>query len=61
MDVPEFIEHVTEIISDANKSEKKIAGVECEKMQETLVIHYLASVATKMEDVNKEYKKYIYT
>jgi hypothetical protein len=25
------------------------------------VIHYLASVATKMEDVNKEYKKYIYT
>jgi hypothetical protein len=55
LDMPEFIEHATEVLIDANKSEKKqLDSSDCDKMQETLIIHYLQSIASQIEDLDED-------
>jgi len=47
--------HASEVLNDALKSDKKQnSGTDSEKMQETLIIHYLASLGVKMEDMDED-------
>jgi len=50
MDVPEFMQHISEVLEDAKDSKKTELMENTDKMQDTLVISYLASVAVKMID-----------
>jgi len=54
MDVPELLTHIREVLKDATDSNKAETTGADEKMQETLVIHYLASLSAKMEDMDED-------
>jgi len=54
MDVPEFIQHVGEILVEVESSEKKELAPDAQKMQCTLVIQYLGSLAVNLEDVDED-------
>jgi len=56
LDIPELLIHVKEVLTDAEKSDKKDlgGGSDSEKFQETVVIQYLYSVSTKMEDLDED-------
>ena len=67
IDQPELFQHAKEILSDAIKQEsvrelfsrvaliavfcQKPAGVDSDKMQETLILHYLSYMAVNLEEV----------
>jgi len=54
VDVPEFILHIKECLVDVEQSEKKELDDDEDKLQDTLVIHYLSSVGLKMEDMDED-------
>mmetsp|Transcript_19544 Transcript_19544/g.38689 ORF Transcript_19544/g.38689 Transcript_19544/m.38689 type:complete len:341 (-) Transcript_19544:217-1239(-) len=54
MDVPELIEHVGEMLREAEESEKKELAPDAHKMQCTLVIHYISSLCASMEDMDED-------
>ena len=54
IDQPEFIVHAAEVIQEAKDSEEKLDGADADKMQQTLVIYYLASISGKFEELDEE-------
>ena len=54
IDQPEFIAHASEVIAEARSSEEKLDGADADKMQQTLVIHYLSSLSGKLEELDEE-------
>lgn len=55
MDLPEFLEHCTEVIRESEASTRAAASpLELDKLQETLVIHYLAGLAGAMEEMDED-------
>lgn len=55
MDLPEFIQHCTEVVAESEASTRVVsAASEVEKLQETLVLHYLAGLASAMEDMDED-------
>lgn len=49
MDTPEMLTHCKEVMADLARSESK--DEELERMQEVVIIHYLACIANNMERV----------
>jgi len=57
LDLPEFMQHCNEILNDilSSKSDgKEERPADADKMQDTLVIHYLGSMAVKIEDMDED-------
>jgi hypothetical protein len=55
MDLPEFLQHCTEVIAESEASTRSSGSpLELDKLQETLVIHYLAGLAGAMEDMDED-------
>jgi hypothetical protein len=55
MDLPEFLQHCTEVLTEAESSTRTPAHPnEIDKLQETLVVHYLSFLAQKMEDMDED-------
>jgi len=60
IDLPQLIRHIAEVLSHAGRLEKeqkekaKTKGSDLEKMQESLVLHYLACLALKMEEMDED-------
>lgn len=54
MDTPEFFCHIGEVIETALNSDQREAAAEDDKMQETLVLNYLASVSLNMEEMDED-------
>ena len=54
IDQPEFILHAAEVIKEAKDSEEKLDGADADKMQQTLVIHYLASISGQFDELDEE-------
>ena len=54
IDQPEFITHATEVIADAQLNPSKLDGADADKMQSTLVIHYLASLSAQFDELDEE-------
>ena len=51
MDVVEFVDHVKGVLLEAKDSDKKTLDPDQDKLQGTLVVHYLASLGAGMEEV----------
>lgn len=55
IDQPEFIVHASEVITHANTStDEQLDGADADKMQPTLVIHYLASISGLFDELDEE-------
>jgi hypothetical protein len=55
MDLPEFIQHCVEVVAESECSTRPSASpLEIDKLQETLVLHYLAGLAGAMEDMDED-------
>jgi len=56
MDVPEFIQHCAEVMKDALESNRTtpLTPVEGDKLQETMVLHYLSGLATALEELDED-------
>ena len=54
MDLPEFVQHCAEVIAEAEQSTRVATPLELDKLQETLVLHYLSSLGQRMEDMADE-------
>jgi len=54
MDVVEFMTHCKEALHSAESSEAKELGSEQEKLQDTLVVHYLSHLSQGLEDMDED-------
>lgn len=54
MDLPEFIQHCAEVLTEAEASSRAATPLQIDKLQETLVLHYLSGLATRMEDMDED-------
>jgi hypothetical protein len=54
MDVGEFMEHCGEVLYDARKDTRKEVSPEDDRLQDTLVVYYLAAVALQLEEMSDE-------
>jgi len=54
MDLPEFLQHASEVLTEAAASTRLATPLEVDKMQETLVLHYLDSMARRLEDMDED-------
>lgn len=54
MDVPQFIAHCGEVMAEAAESSATHSPLSHSKLQETLVLHYLAGLASALEDMDED-------
>lgn len=54
MDVVEFVDHVKGVLLEAKDSDKKTLDPDQDKLQGTLVVHYLASLGAGMEEMDED-------
>lgn len=55
MDLPEFLQHCAEVVAENDASTRTNGSpLELDKLQETLVLHYLAGLAGAMEEMDED-------
>jgi len=54
MDLPEFVQHASEVLTEARDSNRQATPLEVDKLQETLVLHYLDHMARRLEDMDED-------
>jgi len=54
MDLPQFVQHCSEVLTEAAASTRAATPVEVDKLQETLVLFYLDSMGRRLEDMDED-------
>ena len=54
IDLPQFVQHASQVVQDATDRDELLDGADADKMQQTLVVHYIAAVSAKFDELDEE-------